>query len=125
MPKTPSDGAGGGKVSKDGRYGERLLNASRGGTGQTELKEDSVVGPKTMKAIEELQRSKTVFHDDRVDPDGPTVKALEQQIACLSREMKVYLAVAITLSYDPYSEEPRVNSSQLAAVMNSMFVERG
>jgi hypothetical protein len=125
MPITQSVGEGGANVSKDVRYVQLLLNVSRGGTGQTALKVDGIVGPKTLKAIEEFQRAKTVFHDDRVDPDGPTVKALEQQIACLSREMKVYLAVAITLSYDPYSEEPRVNSSQLAAVMNSMFVERG
>ena len=125
MPITHSVGSGGANVTADVKYVQALLNVFREKNGQTLLKVDGIVGPKTLTAIEEFQRAKTAFHDDRVDPDGPTLKALEKQIAGLSREMQAYLALAIALSYDPRFEEPRVNSSALAAVVGSIFAQRG
>ncbi len=127
MPITQSVGDGGVNVEKDVKYVQLLLNVFREKNGQTVLKVDGLVGPKTLKAIEDFQQARTAFHDDRIDPDGPTIKALEQQIAGLSREMEAYLAIAIALSYDPRFEGPPpvANSSVLAAIVGSIFAQRG
>src|SRR5215469_15100724 len=125
MPIARSVGAGGANLSKDVKYVQALLNVFREKNHKTALKVDGIVGPKTLKAIEEFQLSRTAFHDDRIDPGGPTIRALEKQIAGLSQEVEAYLSIAIALSYDPYFEEPRANSTTVAAIVNSMFTQRG
>src|SRR5215471_1429556 len=43
------------------------------------LKVDGIAGPLTAKAIAGFQRRAIPFVDSRIDPDGPTLKAINQR----------------------------------------------
>jgi peptidoglycan hydrolase-like protein with peptidoglycan-binding domain len=71
-----SVGAGGANQQKDVRLVQLLLNDWLGRRQQTLLKVDGIVGPLTTGAIRTFQKSNGSIVDGRVDPDGPTIKAL-------------------------------------------------
>ena len=72
-----SVGRGGVNRFEDVRVVQELLNKHRRPLMQP-LTLDGIVGPKTIAAIEAFQRRvlSTIQPDGRVDPDGPTVRAL-------------------------------------------------
>lgn len=73
-----SVGQGGWNVKADVLKIQRLLNmiALQDGGPMPPLAEDGLVGPKTIGAIRRFQEFHRVAHDGRVDPDGPTLKAM-------------------------------------------------
>lgn len=60
----------------DVRIVQRLLNDYLAKEGQTQLKVDGLVGPKTLGAITAFQKRSVGIADGRVDPMGPTINAL-------------------------------------------------
>jgi peptidoglycan hydrolase-like protein with peptidoglycan-binding domain len=72
-------GNGGKNVPGDVRLVQRLLNDALGKKGHTLLKVDGIVGPKTRSAIENYQKSHSLFTDGRVDQGGPTLKCLIEE----------------------------------------------
>lgn len=71
-----SVGHGGANHVVDVRVVQRLLNDWLARNGQTELKVDGLVGPKTSAAITGFQKSNMLSRDGRVDVGGPTLNAL-------------------------------------------------
>jgi peptidoglycan hydrolase-like protein with peptidoglycan-binding domain len=72
-------GQGGANQVTDVRVVQRLLNDWLARKGQTALKVDGLVGPKTIGAITVFQRANALSTDGRADVDGPTIKALFSQ----------------------------------------------
>jgi peptidoglycan hydrolase-like protein with peptidoglycan-binding domain len=75
---TASVGRGGRNLADDVRAVQSALNAqdvADGGPG-VKLAVDGLVGPLTIAAIEHYQRHHFGWADGRVDPDGPTIHAL-------------------------------------------------
>ena len=54
-----------------------LLNDSRIRNGMSPITVDGIIGPETLGEIDLFQRQFTAFRDDRMDPGGPTITALE------------------------------------------------
>jgi len=73
-----SVGRGGRNLSDDVRAIQSALNAQDVGNGgpSVKLAVDGLVGPLTIAAIEKYQRRQLGWEDGRVDPDGPTIHAL-------------------------------------------------
>jgi peptidoglycan hydrolase-like protein with peptidoglycan-binding domain len=77
-PITGSVGAGGANAKADVILVQELLNSvppSEGGPTLL-LAEDGIVGPKTQAAINKFQSKVLPHPDGRIDPAGPTIKAL-------------------------------------------------
>jgi hypothetical protein len=73
---TASVGFGGRNLTTDTRTVQELLNNAQTNSGQPPIAVDGIVGPKTIGAIREFQQSRLGFNDGRVDPGGPTIRAL-------------------------------------------------
>ena len=75
---TGSVGRGGRNMASDVRTIQSALNevSPMDGGPAPELKVDGIVGPLTIAAIEKYQRRQIGRADGRVDPDGPTIHAL-------------------------------------------------
>lgn len=73
------------------------------------LKVDGISGPRTANAISGFQRRAIAFVDSRIDPDGPTLKAINQR-----RVPMVTLGFAITET--PFFEDQTVVEEVLQAV---------
>jgi len=73
-----SVGQGGFNVQDDVRKIQRLLNLVSVGDGGPiiPLKEDGIIGPKTLAAIKAFQLRQSTGHDVRVDPGGATLQRL-------------------------------------------------
>jgi peptidoglycan hydrolase-like protein with peptidoglycan-binding domain len=117
MPISKSVGKGGYNIKKEVRYVQNLLNAWRQEHGRPEIQADGLVGPQTIGAIVDFQRAVTGIVDGRVDPNGPSIKALEAGIQSLTRQLKAYGVLALTLSYDPYFDLPVLNSGLLESIL--------
>jgi len=66
------------------------------------LAEDGLVGPKTIAAIRAIQAAWTKFNDCRVDPNGPTIRMLNQLAGAIC--MKTANAVAAPSTKPPGSK---------------------
>jgi hypothetical protein len=75
---TRSVGQGGANVPADVRYVQFLLSDWLLGEGKEALKVDGKCGPLTNKAIIAFQADHTQHRDGRLDPGGPTIRALER-----------------------------------------------
>jgi peptidoglycan hydrolase-like protein with peptidoglycan-binding domain len=117
MPISKSVGKGGYNIKEEVRYVQKLLNAWRQENGRPEIQADGLVGPKTIGAIEDFQRAKTGIVDGRVDPNGPSIKALEDGIEPLARQLEAYGVLALVLSYDPSLDLPMLNSGLLETIL--------
>ena len=71
-----SVGSGGKNQPKDVRLVQMLLNNWLRHMESTALSVDGIVGPKTVRAIADYQRSIGGIVDSRLDPGGPTLQAL-------------------------------------------------
>jgi peptidoglycan hydrolase-like protein with peptidoglycan-binding domain len=73
-----SVGSAGANVKADVLLVQELLNSVPPDEGGPDLllAEDGLIGPKTQAAINKFQRSVLPHPDGRIDPDGPTIKAL-------------------------------------------------
>lgn len=78
MPLTASVGAGGANHPKDARYLQYLLVDWRRTNNLPPIAIDGVVGPRTVDAIRNFQQRETRQVDGRVDPNGPTLRRLEE-----------------------------------------------
>ena len=58
-------------------YVQILLNDWRVRNGLSQITVDGIIGPETNGAIKLFQDRQTSSRDDRVDPNGPTIRALE------------------------------------------------
>jgi peptidoglycan hydrolase-like protein with peptidoglycan-binding domain len=72
-----SVGEGGVNRSKDVKYVQFLLCDWRYCEGGVGIVVDGIVGPKTKAEIRAFQSKFTSVADGRVDPNGPSIKALE------------------------------------------------
>jgi peptidoglycan hydrolase-like protein with peptidoglycan-binding domain len=72
-------GQGGANEAIDVRIVQRLLNEWLANTGQSQLKVDGLVGPKTLSAITAFQKKNTLSLDGRLGVGGPTINALFNQ----------------------------------------------
>jgi hypothetical protein len=121
MPISKAVGRGGSNIKKDVRYVQALLNFWRQDNGRVQIKVDGLVGPQTIGAIEDFQRAKTGIVDGRVDPNGPSIKALEAAIESYARQLKAYSVLALVLSWDPRLEYPVLNSSLMQSMLPSIL----
>ena len=87
-------GLGGKNRPDDVRTVQELLNKARAASGLPLIKVDGFIGPETIGAIKQLQMSRFGWADGRVDPDGPTLAALNGsdaqatgRVRCGDREM--------------------------------------
>jgi hypothetical protein len=73
-----SVGKGGANAKADTRLIQELLNSVPPEEGGPDLllAEDGLIGPRTQAAIDKFQRTVLPHPDGRIDPDGPTIKAL-------------------------------------------------
>jgi peptidoglycan hydrolase-like protein with peptidoglycan-binding domain len=126
MPIAHSVGKKGRNIRKQVRYVQALLNVWLEKTKHAALKLDAIAGPKTIAAVEEFQRAKQIRPlDGRVDPNGRTIRKLEEQIAPLSQELRAYLTLAMVLSADFTGEDPRLNPPEFLAMAKSMLSRQG
>jgi peptidoglycan hydrolase-like protein with peptidoglycan-binding domain len=121
MPISKSVGKGGSNLRREVRYVQNLLNAWRQQHGRPKIKVDGVLGPETIGAIEDFQRAVTRVVDGRVDPNGPSIKALEAGIEPLARELEAYGVLALALSYDPNVDRPVLDSRYLEQILRPPF----
>ncbi len=119
MSISKSVGKGGGNEKKDVRYVQVLLNFSRQNNGKPKITVDGLVGPITIAAIEDFQRVKTGIVDGRIDPLGPSLKALESEFESYTRLVKSLSVLSLVLSYDPNLELPMLNDRGLAMMLRS------
>jgi hypothetical protein len=77
MPIRSSVGLKGVNNPGDVMFVQILLNDWRVRNSLAEITVDGIIGPETNGAIELFQDMATASRDDRVDPDGPTIRALE------------------------------------------------
>lgn len=75
-PIAASVGAKGSNKPDDAKVVQMLLNNWLRKIQKQPLKLDGIVGPKTLNAISDYQKFKVLVADSRVDPHGPTIKAL-------------------------------------------------
>lgn len=73
---TSSVGTGGTNLTGDVRLVQMLLNNWLQKLKRPPLRVDGIVGPKTIAEISNYQRSRGGQPDGRIDPTGPTLKAL-------------------------------------------------
>lgn len=73
---TSSVGIDGANKASDAKFVQMLLNNWLASSRQDPLRLDGLVGPKTIKAISSFQRESQLAPDGRIDPHGPTIKAL-------------------------------------------------
>jgi len=125
MPISQSVGKSGKNIEQDVKYVQALLNVWRDKKKLPLLKVDGITGPKTIAAIQEFQGPNTGPSAGLVNPNSPTIKQLEEQIACLSRELKAYITLAMALSYDPNPEKPHSSTTEFLAMTNSLVPRRG
>jgi len=81
-PIRHSVGRGGANAKDDTRLIQELLNSVpplEGGPDRL-LAEDGLIGPRTQAAIDKYQSTVLSQPDGRIDPDGPTIKALAGKI---------------------------------------------
>jgi peptidoglycan hydrolase-like protein with peptidoglycan-binding domain len=79
-----SVGKGGTNKKADVRIVQQFLNStppSEGGPALL-LAEDGIIGPKTQAAIDRFQAKVLRRPDGRLDPQGPTIKALTHHVSC-------------------------------------------
>jgi len=117
MPISNSVGQGGVNVKKDVRYVQVLLNYWRQDNGRPEIATDGLVGPITIAAIVDFQQTVTGIVDGRVDPQGPSLKALEAAFESYLRMVEALSVLSLALSYDPRLEIPVLNDGVLAAML--------
>jgi peptidoglycan hydrolase-like protein with peptidoglycan-binding domain len=85
MPIKASVGQGGANKAADVTYIQLLLNDARGRLNLPLLAVDGIAGPKTIAAIRQFQAGAHTGSDGRLDPKGPTIRALEDaHIAALA-----------------------------------------
>jgi peptidoglycan hydrolase-like protein with peptidoglycan-binding domain len=120
MTISKSVGQGGVNVKKDVRYVQALLNFWRQENGWPEIAADGLVGPITIAAIKDFQRAKTGIVDGRVDPKGPSLKALEDEFASYTRMLKALSVLSLVLSYEPEFGTPALNDRGLAVILRSV-----
>jgi hypothetical protein len=77
-PMNNSVGAGGANAAADVIYVQRLLNDWRGNNNLAAIGIDGLVGQETIGAIHRFQTDVTGIVDDRVDPNGQAIHALER-----------------------------------------------
>lgn len=122
-----SVGAGGVNVPKEVQYVQSLLNVFRAEQGSVALVLDGIVGPKTITAIREFQTAVTGAVDGRVDPGGPAIIALEEQVAAILGELRAVTMLSLPLSYEPRQveppaeEEPTCDDTKLTSLVRSLF----
>ncbi|MFL4967232.1 MAG: peptidoglycan-binding protein [Xanthobacteraceae bacterium] len=73
-----SVGLGGRNLAGDTFTIQQLLNRARQNDGLPPIAVDGLVGPETIGAIRAFQQSRVGFSDGRVDPNGPTLAALNR-----------------------------------------------
>jgi putative peptidoglycan binding protein len=73
-----SVGLGGRNLAGDTFTVQQLLNRARQRDGLPPIAVDGRVGPETIGAIRAFQQSRLGFSDGRVDPNGPTIAALNR-----------------------------------------------
>lgn len=120
MPISKSVGRGGFNVKKDVRHVQSLLNFSREQKGLSPIAADGLVGPETITAIEDFQKSRNGLADGRVDPHGPTMKALDDAFASYTRMLKALSVLSLVLSYDPRFDTPSLDDRGLVAMLRSV-----
>jgi peptidoglycan hydrolase-like protein with peptidoglycan-binding domain len=120
MPITKSVGKNAWNVKKDVRYVQTLLNYWREHNNRPAIKVDGVCGPKTIAAIEDFQKARTGLVDGRVDPGGPTIRALDQEFEKFTCLLKGYATLALVLSYDPEYEVALLNNQVLRNMLCSI-----
>src|SRR5437879_5608254 len=77
MPIRSSVGLGGVNTPGDVMFVQILLNDWRVRNDLSQITVDGIIGPETNGAIKLFQDRATSSRDDRVDPSGPTILALE------------------------------------------------
>jgi peptidoglycan hydrolase-like protein with peptidoglycan-binding domain len=125
MPISRSVGTGGANLKKDVRYVQALLNYWRLENGRLRIKVDGLVGPVTVGAIRDFQQLRAGIVDGRVDPYGPSIKALEAAFESYARTMKTYGALIFVLTYDPGPEQPMFNTYAMITMLRSAFLPIG
>jgi hypothetical protein len=77
-----SVGAGGANIAADVRTIQDALNdiPSESGGPDAALTVDGIVGPLTLRAIKNFQQTHVSIVDSRIDPDGPTLAAINAEL---------------------------------------------
>ncbi len=112
MAITSSVGVGGKNVAGDVMYVQLLLNDARMRSGLPPIAIDGLTGPETESAIRAFQALFTPSRDGRVDPNGPTISALEDAhlLGVLSGRFADYVR-----------NNPRVRLNRDIATTNGLF----
>lgn len=117
-----SVGQGGSNNATDVRVVQRLLNDWLMKTGQTQLKVDGLIGPKTIGAITSFQKASGATTDGRVDVGGKTINALFNQH--LSRILgAIDLSGVKTSIGKPRLDEALISDKSLEPVIKSYITE--
>ena len=97
-----SVGRGGVNQPNDVRTVQALLNDWRSKNGRRPVAIDGFVGPETIDAITDFQRTVTGIVDGRVDPGGPAIRKLVTAPPSEVVEVAVLGLLALFADYDPY-----------------------
>ncbi|WP_207480963.1 peptidoglycan-binding domain-containing protein [Arenibaculum pallidiluteum] len=107
-----SVGKEGSNSKGDVRVVQLLLNDWLGGEHKTLLKVDGIAGPKTEAAILAFQKAKTKVVDGRIDPQGPTIKALAAlHLKALLSGIEPWVYTDLQIAGTPIFHESAVNES--------------
>lgn len=120
MPITKSVGLNGANLKRDVLHVQSLLNYWRQQNGQRPIGCDGIVGPITIAAIKHFQSVKTGIVDGRVDPQGPSMKALEAEFDSYATTLKALTTLALALSYQPGLEAPALNDRELVSMLQTI-----
>lgn len=116
MSISHSVGEGAFNQSDDVRRVQSLLNEFRLEHGQKSIAEDGKVGPETIGAILDFQKGFMGTPDGRVDPDGSSIKKLEELAA-----PKIFQAAMLGLLGAISAYDPRTRSIHSDAVISDVF----
>jgi peptidoglycan hydrolase-like protein with peptidoglycan-binding domain len=98
-----SVGRSGANQPNDVRIVQTLLNDWRGKNKRGPIAIDGYVGPETIDAITDFQRTATGIVDGRVDPGGPAIRKLVEGVPPSEVLQAAVLGLlALIADYDPY-----------------------
>lgn len=105
MDIAQSVGSGGTNAKCDVFCVQLLLNVWRASKELREIREDGIVGPETIAAIEKFQHDVTKWVDGRVDPGGRAHRALREFAAPYVNEALGFISLGIPTTVIPLEYE--------------------
>jgi peptidoglycan hydrolase-like protein with peptidoglycan-binding domain len=116
-----SVGRGGTNRSVDVAIVQRLLNGGRVRARLPTIEIDGIAGPETQQAIVDFEQKLRIGTDGRIDPDGPSIKALlAQHFAQVRSGLYVRLARKLSATGQSTVLEPVSAAAVLESLRNYM-----